>query len=105
MVALVREGSDVRGLEGLDVEIVRGDVCDAESVERAMRPGTTHVFHLAAPYLNWARDPKTIVGRLGPQDEVDVTYSVGFGGGPSWMRSPRYAPINVKRTPMAAMMM
>ena len=34
-----------------------------------------------------------------------VTYSTGFGGGPSWMRSPRYAPMSVNITPIPAMMM
>ena len=29
--------------------------------------------------------------------------SAVFGGGPSWMRSPMYAPINVNMTPMALM--
>lgn len=60
VVALVREGSDLRGLEGLDIEVVRGDVRDSDAVDRAM-VGVTHVFHLAAPYVTWARDPKTIV--------------------------------------------
>ncbi len=60
IVALVREGSDARGLEGLDVQIVRGDVRDEAVVDKAMI-GATHVFHLAAPYVTWAKDPNAIV--------------------------------------------
>jgi hypothetical protein len=35
---------------------------------------------------------------------LHAAYSAGFGGGPSWIRSPIYAPMSVKSTPMAAMM-
>jgi len=45
--ALVRSGKTPLALEGLDVEIVRGDVLDPASLERAMR-GVDVVFHLAA---------------------------------------------------------
>lgn len=61
VVGLVREGSDLRGLAGVNLELVRGDVLDAEAVGRAMA-GVTHLFHLAAPYVVWARDGETIVG-------------------------------------------
>jgi dihydroflavonol-4-reductase len=44
---LVRESSDRRPLEGLDVEIARGDVCDAKSVTQAMQ-GARCVVHSAA---------------------------------------------------------
>lgn len=60
VVALVREGSDVRGLEGLAVTIARGDVLDATSVERAIA-GCDQVFHLAAPYAVWAKRPEDII--------------------------------------------
>ena len=43
---LVRETSDPRALEGLDVETVQGDVCDAKSVERACA-GVVCVIHSA----------------------------------------------------------
>ena len=43
---LVRDSSDSRPLEGLSVEVVRGDVCDAESVRRACQ-GVTCVVHSA----------------------------------------------------------
>ena len=61
----------------------------------------------AAPELSQARR----AGRPGgtPTDDDDLRlhragYSAGFGGGPSWMRSPMYAPISVNKMPIAAMM-
>lgn len=59
--ALVREGADLRGLAGLDVETTHGDVRDEEAVRKAM-DGCELVFHLAAPYVLWARDEAEIVG-------------------------------------------
>jgi dihydroflavonol-4-reductase len=46
--AFVRPSSHRAGLEGLDIEIVTGDVLDQESLRRAMK-SCTYVFHLAAP--------------------------------------------------------
>ena len=43
---LVRDSSDSRPLEGLSVEVARGDVCDGDSVRRACR-GVTRVVHSA----------------------------------------------------------
>jgi dihydroflavonol-4-reductase len=51
--ALVRPGSRV---EGLDVETVSGDLRDAGSLDRAAA-GCGLVFHVAADYRLWAKDP------------------------------------------------
>jgi dihydroflavonol-4-reductase len=51
--ALVRPGSKVRELE---VEEVTGDLRDRESLERAVA-GCGLVFHVAADYRLWAKDP------------------------------------------------
>jgi len=51
--ALVRPGSRV---DGLDVDIRSGDLRDAASLERAVA-GCGLVFHAAADYRLWARDP------------------------------------------------
>ena len=53
--ALVRSGADRRALDGVDCEIVIGDLCDYESIERAVR-GCTAVFHVAADYRLWVVD-------------------------------------------------
>jgi len=57
--ALVRPGSPRSHLDGLDLEFVAGDIRDAESVRRAMA-GIRYVFHVAADYRLWARDPNEI---------------------------------------------
>jgi dihydroflavonol-4-reductase len=64
--ALLAEGTAVRclarptsrtdNLAGLDVEIVRGDLCDAASLERAVT-GCEQVYHCAADYRLYARRP------------------------------------------------
>jgi dihydroflavonol-4-reductase len=46
--ALVRPSSDVRALNGVNAEIVHGDVQDIESLGSAME-GREEVYHLAAP--------------------------------------------------------
>jgi dihydroflavonol-4-reductase len=57
--ALVRPGSPRFHLDGLDLEFVAGDIRDRQSVRRAM-DGIRYVFHVAADYRLWARDPKEI---------------------------------------------
>lgn len=57
--ALVRRGSPRSHLDGLDLEYFEGDIRDAESVRRAMA-GIRYVFHVAADYRLWARDPGEI---------------------------------------------
>lgn len=58
--ALVRRTSPRDNFAGLDCEIVEGDIRDAASVAAAMR-GTRYLFHLAADYRLWARDPDEIM--------------------------------------------
>jgi dihydroflavonol-4-reductase len=55
--ALVREGSNLENLRGLDIELVRGDITNADSLRRACR-GCSTVFHVAADYRLWAPDPE-----------------------------------------------
>ena len=49
VVALVRKSSDLRGLQGVDVEYKHGDILDAESVRAAAR-GVQSMFNVAAVY-------------------------------------------------------
>ena len=53
--ALVRAGSPRSNLDSLDLEIVEGDMRDADSVARAMT-NVRHVMHVAADYRLWSRD-------------------------------------------------
>ena len=57
--ALVRSGSPRANLTTLDIEIVEGDMRDAESVGRAMA-GVRYVMHVAADYRLWSRDREEI---------------------------------------------
>ena len=53
--ALLRAGSDVRGLEGAHYEAVRGDLSDGVALGRALR-GCDWCFHVAASYHLWLPD-------------------------------------------------
>ena len=54
---LVRPTSDLRNLEGLDGDRVVGDLRDPTSIRKAME-GCDTVFHVAADYRLWVRDPQ-----------------------------------------------
>ena len=63
--AFVRETSDLRSLEGLDVELVYGDILKPETLPTAMK-GCEMVFHVAAVYAYWGYDEvrlKSIAGQ------------------------------------------
>ena len=53
---LVRPTSSLRNLEGLKAETAIGDLRDAASLQKAMA-GCDTVFHVAADYRLWVRDP------------------------------------------------
>jgi dihydroflavonol-4-reductase len=53
---LVRPTSNLRNLEGLKAETATGDLRDSASLEKAMS-GCDTVFHVAADYRLWVRDP------------------------------------------------
>jgi dihydroflavonol-4-reductase len=54
---LVRTASDTRNIDGLHAERVTGDLRDPASIENAMA-GCDTVFHVAADYRLWVRDPE-----------------------------------------------
>lgn len=53
--ALTRPNNDRRNLEGLDVEIVEGDLLKPETLRPAL-DGCRGLFHVAADYRIWTRD-------------------------------------------------
>jgi len=53
---LVRPTSNLKNLEGLKAEMATGDLRDSASLEKAMS-GCDTVFHVAADYRLWVRDP------------------------------------------------
>jgi dihydroflavonol-4-reductase len=54
--ALVRRTSPRGNLDGLKADVVVGDITDREVLRRAVT-GCTGVFHVAADYRLWVRDP------------------------------------------------
>lgn len=57
---LLREFSPRKNIEGIACRVVVGDMRDAKSMTNAME-GVRYVFHVAADYRLWARDPEEIV--------------------------------------------
>jgi dihydroflavonol-4-reductase len=66
VVAMIEPGADQRNLEAIDAEPVVADIRDPAAVRSACA-GARFVFHLAAIYRFWARDPR-------------VFYEVNVGG-------------------------
>jgi dihydroflavonol-4-reductase len=58
--ALTRATSVRTNFAGVDCEIVEGDLVDATAMTRAME-GMRYLFHVAADYRLWARDPSEIM--------------------------------------------
>src|SRR5271155_206427 len=54
---LIRSNSDLRNIQGLNADRVVGDLRNPESIEKAMA-GCDVVFHVAADYRLWVRDPE-----------------------------------------------
>jgi ornithine--oxo-acid transaminase len=57
VVAVTEPGADLANLAGLDVEQTTADIRDAGAM-RSVCTGARYVFHLAAIYRFWARDPR-----------------------------------------------
>jgi dihydroflavonol-4-reductase len=55
--AMVRQGSDRRNLAGMEVEVCEADLTDPASLTKAVK-GCDAVFHVAADYRLWVRDPQ-----------------------------------------------
>ncbi len=58
---LMRPHSDRRNIKGLAVEVTTGDLMDVTSLERAL-DGRRALFHVAADYRLWVRDPAPMFG-------------------------------------------
>ena len=60
VTALVRASSPRTNLDGLPLDVAVGDMMDEASVAAAAG-GARYLFHIAADYRLWARDPEEIV--------------------------------------------
>src|SRR5215469_8542969 len=78
VVAVVEPGADTRNLEGIGAERVTADIRDAAAVRLACA-GARFVFHLAAIYRFWARDPRIFydVNVGGTLNVLDAVRAVG----------------------------
>lgn len=56
---LVRPGADRSNIEGLDAEVVTGDLRDRDSLAAALQ-GCEVLYHAAAYYSLWSRDKRTM---------------------------------------------
>ena len=76
--ALVRPTSDLRGLRGMDVETVAGDVNEAERLQTAMR-GCDWCFHAAASYHLWLVDyrPMYLANVQGTRTVLEAAAAAG----------------------------
>lgn len=77
--AMIRPSADAKALEGLDVEIVRGDIMDAESTRRAVE-GCGRVYHTAAGFVMWSRDPEADIIRpsvVGTRNVMEAAAAAG----------------------------
>ncbi len=57
--ALVRPGSNRKAIEGLDIELVEGDLGDRPLLQRALG-GCDALFHVAAAYAFWTPRPEQV---------------------------------------------
>ena len=75
---LARASSSRANLTDFPGELVEGDLRDADAVQRAMT-GVRHLFHVAADYRIWARDPEEIVRNnlLSTGNVVDAALAAG----------------------------
>jgi dihydroflavonol-4-reductase len=76
--ALVRPASNTVNLDGLPVEIARGDITDAVAMRDAAE-GCTHVFHVAADYRLWVPDAKPMY-RTNVEGSLNVLEAAAAAG-------------------------
>ncbi len=77
--ALVRPTSDIRGLENLPVELVQGDVLNAESLRGATH-GCDLAFHTATVFSYWGMSPSSLeqLAVDGTINVIEAAYRAGI---------------------------
>jgi dihydroflavonol-4-reductase len=95
--AVVRSASPRRNLEDFRGEIVEGDIRDPAAMDRAMR-GSRFLFHVAADYRLWARDPDEIV-RNNRQGTTVVMQAALNAGVERIVYTSSVATLGLDRTP------
>jgi dihydroflavonol-4-reductase len=77
--AMIRRGADPAPLAGLDVEIVSGDILSATDAAAAV-DGCARVYHTAAGFLMWARDPERDIIRPSVEGTRNVLEAAARAG-------------------------
>jgi dihydroflavonol-4-reductase len=77
--AMIRPTADLAPLHGLDLEVVRGDILDADSTARVVE-GCGRVYHTAAGFLMWARDPERDIVRPSVEGTRNVLNAAARAG-------------------------
>lgn len=77
---LAAPGERRDNLEGVDVEVIEGDICDPRAMERAVA-GQEAVFHAAAIYADWMPDPTRMydVNMRGTFNVLEASRRAGVG--------------------------
>ncbi len=75
---LIRATSSRRNLADLDAEVAVGDMGDSAALAEAMK-GVRYLFHVAADYRLWARDPEEIVRNNLNGTRAVMTAALGAG--------------------------
>jgi len=76
--ALIRESSDARPLEGLEVETVLGDVCDATSVLRACDGADVVVHSAGFVHVGWSQqDLQRAINVEGTRNVAKAAFEAG----------------------------
>jgi len=76
--ALVREHSDLKNLDGLDVDVVYGDITDPASLRRALQ-GCARLFHAAALYSFWVKR-KSLIYKINVEGTRNVLQAAKESG-------------------------
>lgn len=76
---LARKNTDLRNVEGLQAEVVTGDLRDRASLKSAMT-GCTQLYHAAAYYSLWDKDKKLIydINVQGTQNILETALELGL---------------------------
>mgnify|MGYP001811980263 CR=1 FL=1 len=79
VTAIVRDNSPLEEIEGLGLNLVNGDISDAQSIRAAMPAAPDCVFHVAASTNIWSRnnDAQTRVNIDGTRNVVSAAVSHG----------------------------
>src|SRR5207244_13576696 len=77
--AMIRPSADAAPLAGLDLEIVRGDILDPAATSRALE-GCGRLYHTAAGFLMWSRDPERDIIRPSVEGTRNVLEAAARAG-------------------------